>query len=231
MPSRRCDDFYVPAGEGCFAHRRDPLLPSAAKVGKNAVQTCGLKIRPRSMRCAVRGACARMGECGNRPKCGSEVRRSPLLLAAQNIEVRTGAFQSKSGSAQRSKSIQHFGRFSTHWKRRKEIQKPWVFGGVLFPISSAVGRNGAAGGIKSDPRRGAEYPGDKSSGGAHSSGPSGTPAPTGCSGDRRCKIGRRWAQKKRDAGASLFSTLQRLWLCKKLTSARPCRRPPRPASS
>ena len=33
-------------------------------------------------------------------------------------------------------------------KRRKEIQKPWVFGGVLFPISFAVERNGAAGGKK-----------------------------------------------------------------------------------
>ena len=35
------------SGKGCFAPRRDPLLPTAAKVGKNAVQTCGLKIRPR----------------------------------------------------------------------------------------------------------------------------------------------------------------------------------------
>ena len=26
---------------------RDLLLPMAAKVGKNAIQTCGLKIRPR----------------------------------------------------------------------------------------------------------------------------------------------------------------------------------------
>ena len=26
---------------------RDLLLPVAAKVGKNAIQTCGLKIRPR----------------------------------------------------------------------------------------------------------------------------------------------------------------------------------------
>ena len=43
-------------------------------------------------------------------------------------------------------------------KRRKEIQKPLVFGGVLSPISSAVGRNGAAGGIKTDQRRGAERP-------------------------------------------------------------------------
>ena len=175
-----------------------------------------------------------------------EVRRSPLPLATQNIEVRNGAFQSKSGSAQRSKSIQHFGRFSTHWKRRKEIQKPWVFGGVLFPISSAVGRNGAAGGIKSDPRRGAEWPQiQKETAGAHWPRPTrrcgvrgafpqavgDAGAPTGCVFGRMYKDGRRRAQKKRDAGASLFSTLQRLWLCKKLTSARPCRRPPRPASS
>ena len=33
-------------------------------------------------------------------------------------------------------------------KRRKEIQKPWVFGGVLSPISFAVERNGAAGGTR-----------------------------------------------------------------------------------
>ena len=33
-------------------------------------------------------------------------------------------------------------------KRRKEIQKPWVFGGVLSPISFAAERNGAAGGKK-----------------------------------------------------------------------------------
>ena len=31
----------------CFALRSDLLLPLAAKVGKNAIQTCGLKIRPR----------------------------------------------------------------------------------------------------------------------------------------------------------------------------------------
>ena len=33
-------------------------------------------------------------------------------------------------------------------RRRKEIQKPWVFGGVLSPISFAAERNGAAGGKK-----------------------------------------------------------------------------------
>ena len=31
-------------------------------------------------------------------------------------------------------------------RRQKEIQKPWVFGGVLSPISFAAERNGAAGG-------------------------------------------------------------------------------------
>ena len=31
----------------CFALRSDLLLPLAAKVGKNAIQTCGLKIRSR----------------------------------------------------------------------------------------------------------------------------------------------------------------------------------------
>ena len=30
----------------------------------------------------------------------------------------------------------------------KEFQRPWVFGGVLSPISSAAGRNGAAGGAE-----------------------------------------------------------------------------------
>ena len=33
------------------------------------------------------------------------------------------------------------------WNRTREIQRPWVFGGVLFHISFAVERNMAAGGI------------------------------------------------------------------------------------
>ena len=32
---------------GYFAPQREVLLPMAAKVPKNAIQTCGLKIRPR----------------------------------------------------------------------------------------------------------------------------------------------------------------------------------------
>ena len=39
-----------PRGRRYFALRRDLLLPMAAKVGKNAIQTCGLKIRPRYAR-------------------------------------------------------------------------------------------------------------------------------------------------------------------------------------
>ena len=34
-------------GQEYFALRREVLLPVAAKVPKNAIQTCGLKIRPR----------------------------------------------------------------------------------------------------------------------------------------------------------------------------------------
>ena len=39
--------FFQQPERGGFALRRDPLLPPSAKVGKNAVQTCGLKIRSR----------------------------------------------------------------------------------------------------------------------------------------------------------------------------------------
>ena len=38
-------------GKECFALRSEAVLPAAAKVGKNAVQTCGLKIRPRPAHC------------------------------------------------------------------------------------------------------------------------------------------------------------------------------------
>ena len=46
-------------------------------------------------------------------------------------------------------------------QRWKEIQKPWVFGGVLSPISFAAERNGAAGGNKKVTcarRRGMAFP-------------------------------------------------------------------------
>ena len=75
------------------------------------------------------------------------------------------------------------------WNRTREIQKPLVFGGVLFHISFAVERNMAAGGIekkvvgplrpKVTRARGAEYSPCWGHGG-NMSGPSGTPAPTGC---------------------------------------------------
>ena len=49
---RPARSFYASGGKGYFALQSDPLLPTAAKVGKNAVQTCGLKIRPRPAHCA-----------------------------------------------------------------------------------------------------------------------------------------------------------------------------------
>ena len=75
------------------------------------------------------------------------------------------------------------------WNRTREIQKPLVFGGVLFHISFAVERNMAAGGIEKKvvgplrPKvtrareRGILFAGDMK---GTSNGPSGTPAPTGC---------------------------------------------------
>ena len=48
--SDRGDGVFRSPEQGYFALRRDLLLPMAAKVGKNAIQTCGLKIRPRYAR-------------------------------------------------------------------------------------------------------------------------------------------------------------------------------------
>ena len=154
--------------EECFALRRDPLLPSAAKVGKNAVQTCGLKIRSRPVRRAVRevshagGAGQKLPEMWHWPasipaaaggaKCrgvpGSTVfkRLSNRALAVNSgkcrcgplgradlAELRSGAFQSKSGSAQRNTSIPHFGRIGTHWPAAKGNPKTMGFWRRSFP--------------------------------------------------------------------------------------------------
>ena len=91
---------------------------------------------------------ARMRQSVDHPKCGIDLLLSPLPLNVQNVELRSGAFQSKSGSAQRNTSFHISDEPEYGSKRRKEIQKPWVFGGVLSPISFAAERNGAAGGKK-----------------------------------------------------------------------------------
>ena len=122
------------SGKGYFALRRDPLLPTAAKVGKNAVQTCGLKICPRPVHCALlllRPTRTRQGE--NHPKCGIDLRLSPLPLKMQNVELRTGAFQSKSGSAQRNTSVQHFGRTRTRRHAAEGNPKTMGFWRRSFP--------------------------------------------------------------------------------------------------
>ena len=58
----------------------------------------------------------------------------------------TGAFQSKSGSAQRNTSVQHFGRIRTHRQEAEGNPKTMGFWRRSFPISFAAERNGAAGG-------------------------------------------------------------------------------------
>ena len=127
--------FYLTArGRGCFALRSDPLLPAAAKGTKNAVQTCGLKIRPRPTHCALlllRSARTQQSE--NHPKCGIDLLLSPLPLNAQNIERYPSTFQSKSGSAQRNTSVQHFGRTRTHWQAAEGNPKTMGFWRRSFP--------------------------------------------------------------------------------------------------
>ena len=60
-------------------------------------------------------------------------------------EADHGAFQTKSGSAQRNTLIHISDGSECTGQRRKEIQKPLVFGGILSPISFAAERNGAVG--------------------------------------------------------------------------------------
>ena len=73
----------------CFALRRDPLLPPSAKVGKNAVQTCGLKIRSRpaqddSLFCVPRAVDSMQTSLN----VELLLRLSPLPLKVRNVGVR-----------------------------------------------------------------------------------------------------------------------------------------------
>lgn len=91
---------------------------------------------------------ARTRQSVDHPKCGIDLLLSPLPLNVQNVELRSGAFQSKSGSAQRNTSFQHFGRTRTRQQAAEGNPKTMGFGGVLSPISFAAERNRAAGGKK-----------------------------------------------------------------------------------
>ena len=112
--SLRRPHFFQQPARGGFALRRDPLLPPSAKVGKNAVQTCGLKIRSRPAH-GILLFCISRAVTLMQTSLNVELllRLSPLPLKVQNIELRTSTFQSKSGSAQRKKSMQHLGVVAT----------------------------------------------------------------------------------------------------------------------
>ena len=77
------------------------------------------------------------------------------------------------------------------WNRTREIQKPLVFGGVLFHISFAVERNMAAGGINAG--RGCSPQSENAQRAVGDAGPYGV-RPSGCAG----KCGRGAGRKKRD---------------------------------
>ncbi len=69
---------------------------------------------------------ARTRQSVDHPKCGIDLLLSPLPLNVQNVELRSGAFQSKSGSAQRNTSFQHFGR--TRIRRQAAEGNPKTMG-------------------------------------------------------------------------------------------------------
>ena len=131
--------FFQQPYRSCFALRRDPLLPPSAKVGKNAVQTCGLKIRSRPAH-GILLFCISRAVTLMQTSLNVELllRLSPLPLKVQNIELRTSTFQSKSGSAQRKKPMQHLGVVATapatrgaHFRKKdctgaQEVLKPAV---------------------------------------------------------------------------------------------------------
>ena len=137
--SLRRPHFFQQPYRSCFALRRDPLLPSSAKVGKNAVQTCGLKIRSRPAH-GILLFCIPRAVTLMQTSLNVELllRLSPLPLRMQNVGVCSSTFQSKSGSAQRKKSIPHFGIVTaapatrgTHFRKKdfagaQEVLKPAV---------------------------------------------------------------------------------------------------------
>ena len=126
--------FFQQPARGGFALRRDPLLPPSAKVGKNAVQTCGLKIRSRPAH-GILLFCISRAVTLMQTSLNVELllRLSPLPLRMQNVEVCSSTFQSKSGSAQRNTSIPHFRRIGTHWPAAKGNPKTMGFWRRSFP--------------------------------------------------------------------------------------------------
>ena len=76
---------------------------------------------------------ARTRQSVDHPKCGIDLLLSPLPLNVQNVELRSGAFQGKSGSAQRNTSFQHFGRTRTRRQAAEGNPKTMVFWRRSFP--------------------------------------------------------------------------------------------------
>ena len=110
--------------------------------------------------------------------------------AAKPINQRTAARYAGAAAGMGVQAIRCGTFLYRGWNRTREIQKPLVFGGVLFHISFAVERNMAAGGIEKKvvgplrpkvtrARERGIFPAG-SVGEKKSNGPSGPPAPTGC---------------------------------------------------
>ena len=135
----RRPQFFQQPYRRCCALRRDPLLPSSAKVGKNAVQTCGLKIRSRPAH-GILLFCIPRAVTLMQTSLNVELllRLSPLPLRMQNVGVCSSIFQSKSGSAQRKKSMQHFGIVTAAPTTREKRSAKAIFAGAQEVLKPAV---------------------------------------------------------------------------------------------
>ena len=85
---------------------------------------------------------------GGKCRCGSPSRRT-------RKEQTPARFRAKAAAHREIRRFHISDGLERAGQRRKEIQKPSVFGGVLSPISFAAERNGAVG---DNSRRSAEYP-------------------------------------------------------------------------
>ena len=117
--------FRAPA-RGTFAHGGKSTQKRRSNLrfeNPPAPRTCGLAVlHP-----------ARTRQSVDHPKCGIDLLLSPLPLNVQNVELRSGAFQSKSGSAQRNTSFQHFGRTRIRQQAAEGNPKTMGFWRRSFP--------------------------------------------------------------------------------------------------
>ena len=125
---------FLSAAAGRFRAPARPTFANSGKSGQKRRSNLRFEDPPAPRTCCLavlRSTRTRQSE--NHPKCGIDLLLSPLPLNVQNVDLRSGAFQSKSGSAQRNTSVQHFGRIRTHRQAAEGNPKTMGFWRRSFP--------------------------------------------------------------------------------------------------